>query len=151
MTGSDGRRFFHHEGRAPRSHEVARVVASVVADYLIVEKTLAPEAALQLSARVAEQLLRALDSTDPRSSLLPVEEDPEVRAGAPAAPLSQREQELLTLVAEGLTDSQIAERLFISVHTVGSHLDRIRAKTGCRRRADLTRLALRLPSGPPAA
>jgi DNA-binding CsgD family transcriptional regulator len=29
-----------------------------------------------------------------------------------------------------------------SVRTVGSHLDRIRDKTGCRRRADLTRLAL---------
>jgi DNA-binding CsgD family transcriptional regulator len=33
-------------------------------------------------------------------------------------------------------------RLYISVRTVGSHLDRIRDKTGCRRRADLTRLAL---------
>jgi predicted ATPase len=33
-------------------------------------------------------------------------------------------------------------QLFISVRTVGSHLDRIRDKTGCRRRTDLTRLAL---------
>ena len=33
-------------------------------------------------------------------------------------------------------------QLYISVRTVGSHLDRIRDKTGCRRRADLTRLAL---------
>ena len=56
--------------------------------------------------------------------------------------LSAREQELVTLVAQGLTDAQIAARLFISARTVGSHLDRIRAKTGCRRRADLTRLAL---------
>jgi DNA-binding CsgD family transcriptional regulator len=37
---------------------------------------------------------------------------------------------------------QIAERLYISVSTVRSHLDRIRDKTGSRRRADLTRLAL---------
>jgi DNA-binding CsgD family transcriptional regulator len=36
---------------------------------------------------------------------------------------------------------QVAE-LYISVRTVTSHLDRIRDKTGCRRRADLTRLAL---------
>jgi predicted ATPase/DNA-binding CsgD family transcriptional regulator len=56
--------------------------------------------------------------------------------------LSPRERELVTLVAQGHTDAQIAERLFISVRTVGSHLDRIRDKTGCRRRADLTRLAL---------
>ena len=37
---------------------------------------------------------------------------------------------------------QIAAELRISARTVGSHLDRIRDKTGCRRRADLTRLAL---------
>ena len=64
----------------------------------------------------------------------------------PAAPgpgqLSAREQELVTLVARGRTNAQIAAELHISVRTVGSHLDRIRDKTGCRRRADLTRLAL---------
>jgi predicted ATPase/DNA-binding CsgD family transcriptional regulator len=56
--------------------------------------------------------------------------------------LSARERQLITLVAQGRTDAQIAAQLFISVRTVGSHLDRIRDKTGCRRRADLTRLAL---------
>ena len=49
----------------------------------------------------------------------------------------------VTLVARGRTDAQIAAELFITVRTVTSHLDRIRNKTGCRRRADLTRLALR--------
>jgi predicted ATPase/DNA-binding CsgD family transcriptional regulator/transcriptional regulator with XRE-family HTH domain len=56
--------------------------------------------------------------------------------------LSARERELVTLVAQGRTNTQIAAQLHISVRTVGSHLDRIRNKTGCRRRADLTRLAL---------
>jgi predicted ATPase/DNA-binding CsgD family transcriptional regulator len=56
--------------------------------------------------------------------------------------LSPRERELVTLVARGHTDAQIASQLYISVRTVSSHLDRIRDKTGCRRRADLTRLAL---------
>ena len=64
----------------------------------------------------------------------------------PAAPgpgtLSARERELVTLVAQGRTNAQIAAELYISARTVGSHLDRIRDKTGCRRRADLTRLAL---------
>ena len=55
--------------------------------------------------------------------------------------LSAREQELVTLVARGRTDAQIAAQLYISIRTVRSHLDRIRDKTGCRR-ADLTRLAL---------
>jgi predicted ATPase/DNA-binding CsgD family transcriptional regulator len=58
------------------------------------------------------------------------------------AGLTPRERELVALVAEGLTDSQIASALFISIRTVRSHLDRIRDKTGARRRADLTRLAL---------
>jgi predicted ATPase/DNA-binding CsgD family transcriptional regulator len=56
--------------------------------------------------------------------------------------LSAREQELVTLVAQGRTNAQIAAELYISIRTVSSHLDRIRDKTGCRRRADLTRLAL---------
>jgi predicted ATPase/DNA-binding CsgD family transcriptional regulator len=66
-------------------------------------------------------------------------------AAAPAAAagqLSPREQELVILVARGRTDAEIAAELFISIRTVRSHLDRIRDKTGCRRRADLTRLAL---------
>ncbi len=59
-----------------------------------------------------------------------------------AGMLSARERELVVLVAQGHTNAEIAARLSISVRTVGSHLDRIRDKTGCRRRADLTRLAL---------
>jgi len=68
--------------------------------------------------------------------------------GAPPQPpaglagLSARERELVILVAQGRTDAQIAAQLFISPRTVHSHLDRIRDKTGARRRADLTRLAL---------
>ena len=61
-----------------------------------------------------------------------------------AGKLSVRERELVTLVAQGRTDAQVAAQLYISIsiRTVRSHLDRIRDKTGCRRRADLTRLAL---------
>ncbi len=55
---------------------------------------------------------------------------------------STRERELVTLVAQGRTDADIAAQLYISIRTVRSHLDRIRDKTGCRRRADLTRLTL---------
>ena len=73
----------------------------------------------------------------------------EVLADQPARsdcepPLSARERELVVLVAQGRTDRQIASQLFISVSTVRSHLDRVREKTGCRRRADLTRLALQV-------
>ena len=67
---------------------------------------------------------------------------PPAAAGPGLGGLSARERELVTLVAQGRTNAQIAAQLDISVRTVGSHLDRIRDKTGCRRRADLTRLAL---------
>jgi DNA-binding CsgD family transcriptional regulator len=76
-------------------------------------------------------------------ALLLVTEGPHAPAPAPRLPrLSARERELITLVARGRTDAQIAEQLYISVRTIRSHLDRIRDKTGCRRRADLTCLAL---------
>ncbi len=67
--------------------------------------------------------------------------------------LSGRETEVVALVAEGLTDQAIADQLYISVRTVRSHLDRIRDKTGCRRRSELTRLALSLatPTWPEVA
>ena len=45
-------------------------------------------------------------------------------------------------MAQGCTDAQIAAQLSVSVRTVSLRLDRIRDKTGCRRRADLTGLAL---------
>ena len=56
--------------------------------------------------------------------------------------LSPRELEILALVASGETDRDIAKQLSIATATVYSHLERIRDKTGARRRAQLTRLYL---------
>jgi DNA-binding CsgD family transcriptional regulator/tetratricopeptide (TPR) repeat protein len=95
--------------------------------------------------RAAEERGAAMSLATAAEYVLMLTEDPGVRQ-SPAEPglgrLSARERELVTLVAQGCTDAQIAEQLYISVRTVRSHLDRIRDKTGCRRRADLTRLAL---------
>ena len=58
---------------------------------------------------------------------------------APAAPapdgLTQREVEILALIARGLTNSEIAAQLFLSSHTIKTHINRIFAKTGSRDRA----------------
>jgi non-specific serine/threonine protein kinase len=62
--------------------------------------------------------------------------------GGSAGMLSKREREIVALLAAGATDAQIAEQLFLSVNTVRSHLDRIRDKTGARRRTELTRYAI---------
>jgi DNA-binding CsgD family transcriptional regulator len=57
------------------------------------------------------------------------------------AALGVREKEVITLVASGLTDDQIADALGIASSTVRSHLDRIGQKTGARRRPAIVRLA----------
>jgi predicted ATPase/class 3 adenylate cyclase/DNA-binding CsgD family transcriptional regulator len=64
-----------------------------------------------------------------------------------AGPLSDREREILALLAGGATDAQIAGRLFLSVNTVRSHLERIRDKTGARRRPELVRYAIQAGIG----
>ncbi|MGL5850239.1 MAG: response regulator [Phycicoccus sp.] len=56
--------------------------------------------------------------------------------------LSEREREILQHVTRGETDQQIAVWLGVSVSTVRTYLDRIRNKTGLRRRVDLARYAL---------
>lgn len=70
-------------------------------------------------------------------------EPSEVRNSAGAL-LSPRELEILGLLARGKTDQQIADTVFITIRTVRSYLDRIRSKTGCRRRSELTLLAVEL-------
>jgi DNA-binding CsgD family transcriptional regulator len=101
-------------------------------------QALAPAAAAAAEERGAAMT----GATAAEYALLLVTEESGGSAAAGSPRLSARERELVTLVARGRTDTQIAEQLYISVRTVRSHLDRIRDKTGCRRRADLTCLAL---------
>jgi DNA-binding NarL/FixJ family response regulator len=54
---------------------------------------------------------------------------------APPDGLTQREVEILALIGGGLTNPEIAERLYLSNHTVKTHINRIFAKTGSRDRA----------------
>jgi DNA-binding CsgD family transcriptional regulator len=51
--------------------------------------------------------------------------------------LSDAEQRVVTLVAEGLTNRAIAERLSYSVKTIEAYLSRVYAKTGCANRVEL--------------
>lgn len=55
--------------------------------------------------------------------------------GAAALPtLTEREVDVLRLVAEGLTNAEVGERLFLSAETVKTHLSRVLAKLGARDR-----------------
>ena len=52
-------------------------------------------------------------------------------------PLTERESEILDLVAQGLSNQEIGEKLFISPATAKTHLSRIMQKTNCHSRAQL--------------
>jgi DNA-binding CsgD family transcriptional regulator len=70
----------------------------------------------------------------------------------PPVHLSDRERQVLALVAEGATDNEIALRLHLSVLTVAQYVRAIRARLNARSRAHAVALALRmglLPGRPP--
>jgi DNA-binding NarL/FixJ family response regulator len=58
------------------------------------------------------------------------------------APLSQREREVLELVAQGFTNQQIADHLGLSVKTVETYRARLVEKLGLQSRSELVRYAL---------
>jgi DNA-binding CsgD family transcriptional regulator len=55
--------------------------------------------------------------------------------------MTKSELAVAQLVATGLTNREIAERLFVSPHTVNTHLRQVFAKLEVNSRVDLTRLA----------
>jgi DNA-binding NarL/FixJ family response regulator len=66
------------------------------------------------------------------------------RVGAPSTRLSEREQEVLVLLADGLGTAAIAERLFMSESTVKSHLAHLYQKLGAANRAQALVTAMRV-------
>ena len=84
--------------------------------------------------RVRATLLAAASGAAPAPDPGPA---PPASAGPQPEPpdgLTHREVEILGLMAQGLTNPEIAERLFLSNHTVKTHINRIFAKTGSRDR-----------------
>ena len=92
--------------------------------------------------RVHATLLAAATSGAPGAAAAPSPDGTPAAPGpAPAARLpdppdglTQREVEILSLIAQGLTNGEIAQRLFLSNHTIKTHVNRIFAKTGSRDR-----------------
>jgi predicted ATPase/DNA-binding CsgD family transcriptional regulator len=85
----------------------------------------------------------ALSKEKPSKHLSPTRSQPPV-SSTPEHPggLSPREVEVLGLVAEGLTNAQVAQRLFLSPRTVQRHLNSIYHKLGASSRTAATRFAI---------
>ena len=62
----------------------------------------------------------------------------------PAPLLSEREREVLDLVAAGSTNREIAQALFLSPHTVKEHTSALYRKLGARNRAEAVQRAQRV-------
>ena len=127
-----------------------RVVAlTSFTDESLVGETLRAGAIGYLMKNVsADQLADAIRAaSEGRSTLAP--EAADVLVKAVAAPreigdtLSQREREVLRLMAEGLTNADIAARLVIGVSTVKTHVSSVIAKLGCSTRTEACALAIR--------
>jgi two-component system response regulator NreC len=63
-------------------------------------------------------------------------------AGGQARPLSQREVEVLRLLAQGHTNQEAADRLAVSIKTIETHRKRLSDKLGLKSRAELFRFAV---------
>ena len=93
---------------------------------------------------VQQRLVTAVASGLP--ALPEVQEQAADRAPSPGAlpaGLSAREAEVLKLIAQGLSNAEIGERLFLGRATIKTHVNRIFAKTGVRDRAQAVHYAFR--------
>jgi DNA-binding NarL/FixJ family response regulator len=95
-------------------------------------------------ARALHAAAGGLTVLDPRvhatlmhATAAPKSEAEQIPGGAVPPPdgLTQREVEILALIARGMTNPEIAAQLFLSSHTIKTHINRIFAKTGSRDRA----------------
>jgi DNA-binding NarL/FixJ family response regulator len=119
--------------------------AADVLQALSEERAYRPAYEREAAARLLEQEAKAgrLDR-DAVSELLASAGTPLREPAERAAPagLSEREVEVLVLLARGLTNKEIGKRLFISPRTVGHHVAHIYEKTGIKTRASAALFAV---------
>lgn len=123
------------ERSAPHWRERAEALRRRAADVLgpdEVDRVLADARTMSLDDAV----------TDALAWLEPPPGTSEPTVQAPFGQLSAREREVLTLVARGLTDRQIADRLVLGVRTVNTHVSTMLRKLGVGRRSDAAAWAI---------
>ncbi|MFD8704644.1 response regulator [Kitasatospora sp. NPDC059648] len=123
-------------------------IAKAIADVRSGAAGLSPQVQLRLLERLSEAAPKSASPGGPGVPRGPA------GPGAPAAPgaaragelpdgLTVREAEVLALIAEGLSNAEIAQRLFVSQATVKTHINNLFAKTAVRDRAQAVAYAFR--------
>ena len=92
-------------------------------------------AELGASATPPREAGRAVGRGDCIAAALGLAAEPRTSCTQQELPLTKREHEVTELIAGGLTNRQIAERLFIAQRTVDTHVGHILAKLGCNSRS----------------
>ncbi|GEM_PF-6247407 len=119
--------------------EVALRAAVFGADAIAWEASVRSHALHRAAGRAAESLIAELRVRQ----VAPIFAEQWIAAKPVVSILSEREHEVLAEVAAGASNAEVAERLFLSPHTVKRHLERIYARTGLRDRAALADLLAR--------
>ncbi|MFF0414975.1 response regulator [Kitasatospora sp. NPDC004745] len=109
--------------------EIARAIADVRSG----AAGLSPQIQLRLLERLSEH----------PGAPAPTPREPVGRHGALPDGLTAREAEVLALIADGLSNAEIAQRLFVSQATVKTHINNLFAKTAVRDRAQAVAYAFR--------
>ena len=86
----------------------------------------------------ASELARAVQLVGSGQTLFPT------KSTQPEPLLSEREREVLELIAAGETNAEIAQRLYLSPHTIKEHTSALYRKLGARNRAEAVQLAQRI-------